>query len=232
MTESVFDKSIACGQLIEKMFRESGEVVEVTVDPRLGINDIVFTSDRYRRAHISIVDARTIKNVWMLHVTVFPHYNDPSPIYGFDIVAGPNKVSGAFHDFSPAGDPTSFMWLWYNAQVHGLEWNKPRELPEWAKQIFSPSIVAIGSVGADELTDFIKVGLTNLNFYLRNIGKDQQDVADFHMAQDRYCYYQRQNPHTPKVLVKLGFNESEAIHFVNSTLFPLFTDQSPSINFS
>lgn len=221
MTESVFDQSIACAQEIEKLFRATGEVNEVTLDSRLGINDIVFTSARYRRAHLSIVDARKEKKVWMLHVTVFPHYNDPSPIYGFDIVAGPNKVSGAFHDFSPAGDPTSFMWLWYNAQVDGLEWNKPRELPEWAKQIFSRSIVAIGAVGTDELENFIKVGLTNLKFYLNNIGKDQQDVADFHMAQDRYCYYQRQNPHTPRVLVNLGFNEAEAVSFVSNTLFPL-----------
>lgn len=224
MTESVFEKSIECAWQINKLFNETGEVVEVFKDERLGINDIVFASDRYRIAHISIVDARTTKNVWMLHVTVFPHYNDPSPIYGFDIVAGPNKVSGAFHDFSPSGDPTSFMWLWYNAQVHGLEWNKPRELPEWATQIFSRSIVAIGAVGTDELTDFIKVGLTNLTFYLNNIGKEQQDVANFHMAQDRYCYYQRQNPHTPKVLVKLGFNEIEARDFVNNTLFPLFIE--------
>lgn len=223
MTESVFDQSIACAHEIEKYFKESGEVVEVTLDDRLGIKDIVFTSAQYRRAHLSIVDARNEKNVWMLHVTVFPHYNDPSPIYGFDIVAGPNKVSGAFHDFSPAGDPTSFMWLWYNARVDGLEWNKKRELPEWARQIFSRSIVAIGAVGPEELAEFIKVGLNNLKFYLNNVGYDQQDVADFHMAQDRYCYYQRQNPHTPKVLVKLGFNEAEAVNFVNNTLFPLST---------
>ena len=220
MTESVFDKSIACGQLIEKMFRDSGEVEEFTLDPRLGIKDIVFTSNRYRRAHISIVDARTIKNVWMLHVTVFPHYNDPSPIYGFDIVAGPNKVSGAFHDFSPAGDPRSFMWLWYNAQVDGLEWNKKRDLPDWAKQLFSRSIVAIGAVGADELDAFINVGFNNLAFYLKHIGRDQQDIADFHMAQNRYCHYQKQNPHTPRVLVNLGFTEDEALKFVREHLFP------------
>ena len=224
MTESIFDLSIACTEEIQKQFYATGELVESTIDDRLGLVDLVFSSSRYRRAHVSIVDARTTKNVWMLHVTVFPHYNDPSPIYGFDIVAGPNKVSGAFHDFSLTGDPTSFMWLWYNAQVHGLDWNKPRELPEWAKQIFSRSIVAIGAVGADELKDFIKVGLTNLNFYLSNIGKDQQEVADFRIEQDRYCYYQRQNPHTPKVLIKLGFDEVEALHFVNNSLFPLFAN--------
>lgn len=221
MTESVFELSLACAQEIEKYFRESGEVVELHTDDRLDIKDFVFTSARYRRAHISIVDARETKKVWMLHVTVFPHYNDPSPIYGFDIVAGPSKVSGAFHDFSPAGNPSSFMWLWYNAQVDGLEWNKKRELPDWAKQIFSRSIVAIGAVGTAELTEFIKLGLNNLKFYLSKVGHDQQDVADFHMAQDRYCYHQRQNPHTPRVLVNLGFNEQEARNFVNHTLFPL-----------
>lgn len=224
MTESVFDLCIKCSQEIEKLFRDSGEVVEVYTDDRLGIYDLIVTSARYRRAHISIVDARTNRNVWMLHVTVFPHYNDPSPIYGFDIVAGPSKVSGAFHDFSPAGDPASFMWLWYNAQVESLEWNKKRELPEWAKQIFSRSIVAIGAVGPEELTEFIKVGLNNLNFYLSEVGHDQQDVTDFHMAQDRYCRYQSQNPHTPKVLVNLGFSEQEAFNFINQKLFPLSPD--------
>jgi hypothetical protein len=217
---AIWDKSIACAQQIEKLFRESGEVDEWTLDDRLGIKDIVFTSARYRRAHISIVDAREKKNVWMLHATVFPHLNDPSPIYGFDIVAGPNKVSGAFHDFSPAGDPTSFMWLWYNARVDGLEWNKKRELPDWAKQIFSRSIVAIGAVGEEELDAFIKVGLTNLEFYLKNVGHDQQDIATYEMAQNNYCYYQRQNPHTPRVLVNLGFTEQEAQDFVRNNLFP------------
>lgn len=220
MTNSIFEKSIECAWQITKQFNATGEVVEVYQDDRLGINDIVFTSNRYRRAHISIVDARETKKVWMLHVTVFPHYNDPSPIYGFDIVAGPSKVSGAFHDFSPAGDPTSFMWLWYNAQVNGLEWNKTRELPDWAKQIFSRSIVAIGAVGEEELNAFIKVGLTNLEFYLSNVGKDQQDVASYDMVQNRYCQYQKQNPHTPRVLVNLGFTDKEAKDFINTNLFP------------
>ena len=220
MTASIFELSINCAEQIEKIFRETGEVVEVYKDERLGINDLVFSSNRYRRAHISIIDARETKKVWMLHVTVFPHYNDPSPIYGFDIVAGSSKVSGAFHDFSPAGDPSSFMWLWYNAQVNGLEWNRKRELPDWAKKIFSPSIVAIGAVGNDELSEFIKVGLTNLDFYLKKVGNDQQDAASYHMAQNNYCRYQKQNPHTPRVLVNLGFTDQEAKEFVDYTLFP------------
>lgn len=217
---AVWNKSIDCAQEIERSFRATGEVVEINKNERLGVYDLVFSSMRYRRAHISIVDARETKKVWMLHATVFPHLNDPSPVYGFDIVAGPTKVSGAFHDFSPAGDPSSFMWLWYNAQVDGLEWNKKRELPDWARQIFSRSIVAIGAVGEEELDAFIKVGLNNLEFYLSNVGKDQQDVATFEMAQNRYCHYQKQNPHTPRVLVNLGFTEQEAQDFLRNNLFP------------
>jgi len=156
----------------------------------------------------------------MLHVTVFPQFNDPSPIYGFDIVAGPNKVSGAFHDFSISGDAESPMWLWFNATTAGLEWNKKRELPEWAKQIFSPAMVAIGAVGEEELDEFVKIGLNSLEFYLINVGLGQQDIADYHMAQNRYCHYQKQNPHTPRVLVNLGFTEQESKDFVEKMLFP------------
>ena len=220
MTESIFDKCIAHSQRIERYFRESGELIEVDKNERLGITDLVFSSMRYRRAHISIVDARDTKGVWLLHCTIFPHYNDSSPIYGFDIVAGSKKVSGAFHDYSISGDPTSPLWLWFNAKTAVLDWNKKRELPVWAKQIFSKAMVAIGAVGEEELDKFIELGHDTLKFYLNNIGLEQESGADFHMAQDRYCYYQRQNPHTPRVLVNLGFSEKEAIEFVERNLFP------------
>lgn len=217
---AVWDKSIKCAQEIEKLFRETGEIDSFVLNERLGVKDLVFSSLRYRRAHLSIVDARENKNIWMLHVTVFPHYNDPSPIYGFDIVAGPNKVSGAFHDFSISGDSTSPMWLWFNAQTAVLDWNKKRELPEWANQIFSKAIVAIGAVGEEELDKFVELGLKTLEFYLKNVGIDQQSGSDFHMAQNRYCRYQKQNPHTPRVLQNLGFTEQEAQAFITNTLFP------------
>lgn len=221
MTQSlVFDKAISCAQEIEKQFRATGEVEEFIIDEKCGIKDIVFSSNRYRRAHISIVDARESKNLWLLHVTVFPHTNDPSPIFGFDIVAGPNKVSGAFHDFSSAGDTAHPMLGWFADRTRSLSWNKKRELPEWAKAIFSSSMVAIGAVGKDELDLFTALGLETLNYYLSNVGITQQDAATYEMAQNRYCHYQKQNPHTPRVLVNLGFTEEEARNFVAKQLFP------------
>jgi hypothetical protein len=112
------------------------------------------------------------------------------------------------------------MYLWFKSKVAGLEWNKPRELPDWGKAIFSPSMIAIGAVGENELTEFIDVGLDTLDFYLKNVGLDQQDVADYHMAQNRYCRYQKQNPRTPASLVHLGFTEDEANKFIEKNLFP------------
>jgi hypothetical protein len=217
----IFDKCISCAQEIERQFRSTGDLEEIKLNESRGAKDLIFSSLRYRRAHISIVDARETKKLWLLHATVFPHTNDPSPIYGFDVIAGPSKVSGAFHDFSFAGDKSSSMWLWFNARVNGLEWNKKRELPDWAKQIFSPAMVAIGAVGEEELTEFIKIGLETLDFYLKNVGIEQQSMADYHMAQNRYCYYQKQNPHTPRVLVNLGFTEQEATTFVEQTFLEI-----------
>ena len=146
----LFSKTIACAEEIEKLFRNTGECVEVgTTD--FGLNDRVFSSARYRRAHLCTVDARATKKLFLLHCTIMPHTDDNSPIYGFDIVCGPTKVSGAFHDFSDAGDPNHKMSKWFHAATAGLEWNKPRALPDWAKEIFTPSFVAIGAVGDEEL---------------------------------------------------------------------------------
>jgi hypothetical protein len=221
MTQSlVFDKAIACSDEITARFIKTGTLVTTDSDADRGVMDLVFESNRYRRAHVSIVDARESKKLWLLHVTVFPHTNDPSPIYGFDIVAGPNKVSGAFHDFSDAGETNHPMMAWFADQTALLEWNKKRELPEWAKNIFSSSMVAIGAVGEEELDEFVNLGLKTLDYYLENVGLTQESLADYHMAQNRYCRYQKQNPHTPRVLVTLGFTEQQAREFVEQTLFP------------
>jgi len=216
----IFDKCIAVAEEIENRFKATGDIDTKMLDGRLGITDCLYSSMRYRRAHISVVDARETKNVWMLHVTVFPHTNDPSPIYGFDIVAGPNKVSGAFHDFSCGGELDHNMMLWFETKAYNKEWNKKRELPEWAKNIFSDSIVAIGAVGEEELDKFIELGLETLDYYLSKVGNTQQSGADYHMAQNKYCRYQKQNPHTPRVLMNLGFTEDEATKFVELNLFP------------
>jgi hypothetical protein len=184
-------------------------------------HNTLYSSQQYRRAHIEIVDKRDSHGIYILHTTIFPHFNDPSPIFGFDAVCGKNKITGAFHDFSHAGDPASFMYLWFKAQVHGLEWNKPRELPEWARMIFSPSMVAAGNLQDEsEIDQLCNIAKTTLNFYLKYVGVDQQSGADYHMAQNKYCHWQKQNPHVIRSMVAMGIPEDTIKKFVHEVLFP------------
>ena len=214
----VFEKAIACAELITKKLHDSGNVDQVIVNEKLGLRDLVFTSDRYRRAHHSVIDARENKKIWLLHVTIFPHINDPSPIYGFDIIAGPNKVSGAFHDFSNVQPITHPLSIWFKKQTDSLTWNKKRELPDWAKQIFSDNMVAIGAVGSEELDLFTSLGLTTLDYFLANLG--HLTDGDYTTGQNKYCHFQKQNPHTVRALVNLGFTEQEANDFIQNNQFP------------
>ena len=110
----------------------------------------VWTSDRYRRAHVDVVDARESKGLWMMHCCIFPHTHNPAPIYGFDVIAGKNKITGCFHDYSKAGDADHPMMQWFHDEVAKLEWRKQRALPEWATNIFSGSMVAAGNVSDEE----------------------------------------------------------------------------------
>jgi hypothetical protein len=155
---------------------------------------------------------------------VFAHFNDPSPIWGFDAVCGPNKITGAFHDFSAAGDEDHPMIKWFSAESSQLAWNKPRELPEWARQIFTPHMIAAGNVNdGAELDALCDMALRSLDYYLDNVGYTQTAGADYHMAQNRYCYYQKQNPHVIKSMVAMGVEETTMNRFVNEMLFPEVT---------
>lgn len=177
----------------------------------------VFTSNLFRRAHLDVVDARDTKKLYMLHLTVMPHVNDPAPIFGFDIIAGPNKVTGAFHDFSQVGDHP--LNDWFAAKVDGYEWSKKRNLPDWAKEIFSSKMVAAGNIQTEqELETLLLLVRNNLDHYLTGVGNAMP--GDFTELQNRYCFWQKQNPHTPRVMESLGLDPKEIEAFIQTCLFP------------
>ena len=217
----VWDKIEELARNFEQQFNNTGELLKDDLHHEYEWHNLLWTSPRYRRAHVEVVDKRETHGIYILHTTVFPHLNDPSPIFGFDAVCGKNKITGAFHDYSHAGDPQSPMYLWFKDKVNGLEWNKPRELPEWASQIFSPAMVAAGNLQEEaEVDQLCEVAKTTLDFYLKNVGYSQESGFDFHMAQNRYCYWQKQNPHVVRSMVAMGIEESVIRRFVNEILFP------------
>lgn len=217
----VWNKIEALAKHFEEQFNNTGEPIEGGIDADYEWHNLLWESPRYRRAHLEIVDNRDSHSLYIVHCTIFPHLNDPAPIWGFDAVCGPNKITGAFHDFSTSGDPRSPLYTWFKEQVTGLEWNKPRDLPEWARAIFSPAMVAAGNLKEeDEIDQLCSIAKATLDHYLKNVGKEQQDVADFHMAQNRYCRYQKQNPHVVRSMVAMGVPEPTMQRFVQEVLFP------------
>ena len=99
-----------------------------------------------RRAHVDVVDARETKGLWMAHICLFPMKKNGGPIYGFDIIAGKNKVTGAFHDFSPLLQKDHPLTEWFKEETRWFKPSKERELPDWAKAIFSGGMIAAGNV--------------------------------------------------------------------------------------
>ena len=204
-------------ELFFSLYSRSHTEKEYKTETDLVFRDTSFYSDKFSRGHLSIVDARETKNIFLLHCTIIPNSNDPAPIFGFDIISGPKKVSGAFHDLSPIG-PSNLLTSFAD-EADQLSWNKRRPLPDWAKPIFSDHIVAIGAVGPEELTQFIEFGLNTLDYYLRYLGKTTDIVyTDLH---NRYCSQQRLNEATLRTLRSLGMTEEQAKDFVYENLFPI-----------
>jgi len=176
-----------------------------------------------RRAHVDVVDVREKKGLWMMHVCLFPELTNGGPIYGFDIIAGENKVTGAFHDFSPLLQKNHPLTEWFLNETKWYKPSKERELPEWAKAIFSGGMIAAGNVREKkELDQICEMAVSNLYSYLDKIGTFSNDSSrdDVIKAQNYYCEHQQMNPHTPRVMQSLGLPEEDIKLFCQDNLFP------------
>ena len=184
----------------------------------------VWRNNSVRRAHIDVVDARDTKGLWMMHVCVFPVLNNNGPIYGFDVIAGKNKMTGAFHDFSASsGGEDHPMIDGYKEAVAEFIPSKQRQLPEWATNIFTDKMLAAGNVRSEEeAVAIIDLALDNLRAYFDEIGEfDGYGNRDETIAaQNYYCHNQQQNPHTPRTMKSLGLDEADVDKFCTDMLFP------------
>lgn len=192
--------------------------------PEKGWINRVFKNEHVRRAHIDVVDARESKGLWMMHVTVFPSLTNNAPIFGFDVIAGRSKMTGAFLDYSASsGGVDHPMYHGYADAVSEFIPKKQRELPEWAKNIFSPSMVAAGNVNTEEeAVAIINLALNNLRAYFEEVPNfaNTADVEATRKAHNWYAHNQQQNPHTPKVMLSLGLPEEDVELFCRDALFP------------
>lgn len=220
----IWDTLIEIQHLLEDSFNQTGkEINEPGMDRFNQDNWInrVWTSDLYRRAHVDVVDCRDTRGLWMMHCCIFPHTHNPAPIYGYDVIAGKNKITGCFHDYSAAGDPNHPMMEWFGDEVAKLEWRRVRKLPEWAERIFSTNMVAAGNVQQeDELEQIFDLVKTTTPHYLSTVAETNNTTEDTTENQNYYCDNQKQNPHTPRVMVSLGLSEEDVKVFIQDCLFP------------
>lgn len=210
--------------LLELTFNQSGQEIQEPSMSRFNqpnwINK-VWSGPTYRRAHIDVVDARNTKGLWMMHCCIFPHITNPGPIFGFDVIAGRNKITGCFHDFSPTIDTEHPMILGFRDIVNSFSWKKERQLPEWAKTIFSPYMIAAGNVNDSvELDQILEICYITTDYYVKNIGMYNNSCENSAAKQNIYCQNQKQNPHTPKVMISLGLNNEDVKTFIQECLFP------------
>ena len=224
----IWDKLDECKDKIIKTFDYHAEEIEepglaAFNQPDNGWINRVWSNEFIRRAHIDVVAARETKGLWMMHVCIFPQLHNDSPIYGFDVIAGKNKMTGAFHDFSRSSNPNHPMIQGYFESVEHFVPEKQRELPEWATNIFTGKMLAAGNVKSEEeATEIIRIATDNLDSYMWEIKdfNNNANEADVAQAQDYYCHNQQQNPHTANVMKSLGLAEDDVEVFCRDMLFP------------
>lgn len=220
----VWERLIEIQDLFIDKFNETGNEVDEPGMARFnqpGWVNRVWGSRQYRRAHVDVVDARESKGLWMMHCCIFPHVDNPAPIFGYDVVAGKNKITGCFHDFSKTDDPNHPLIEWFGYEVGKLTWQKKRTLPDWAQRIFSEHMIAAGNVSKEEELDQIfNTVKTTLNHYLECVAETNGFTYNNAEEQNYYCDNQKQNPHTPKVMASLGLDEEDVRVFIQDCLFP------------
>lgn len=173
--------------------------------------------DKFFRAHFEVVDELEKHDVYLIHFCIFPHFDDPSPIWGMDFVYNTGKIAGAFHDFSPIGE--SPMNQWFKESVKDAKITNKRELPTWAKAIFSESIIATGDImSEEELKELLDLVIFNLGYYLDNVGVETDD--DYTPKHNAYAAYQKKNPHIKNMMMGFGYSEEDLDEFINTVLFP------------
>ncbi len=222
----IWDRLIECKDEIINIFEERATEFD---EPGLAHfnNDLwinrVWRNNNVRRAHIDVVDARESRGLWMMHVCVFPVLNNDAPIYGFDVIAGKNKMTGAFHDFSASSTFDHPMIDGYKEAVADFIPSKQRQLPEWATNIFTDKMLAAGNVNTvEEAVAIIELAQDNLRAYFDEVGEftgagNRDEVI---AAQNYYCHNQQQNPHTPRTMKSLGLDEADVDKFCTDMLFP------------
>lgn len=214
----LWNKLIKLSETISVLFDNNFTRKETESYKFEGWSDKFWQSDEIRNVHIQVIDHRETRKTWMMHINIFPKDNIDLPILGFDIVSGPNKITGSFFDYSPV-NPNHILMQHFKTETDKLSWKRERELPDWAKEIFSDSMIAVGNISTeDEIDKLCNAVISLIVYYIENI-KHTNKVGNFKDIHNLYCRNQKLNPHLHKSILSMGISESEKDNYLNNCLF-------------
>lgn len=197
---------------------------EYTVDREYlfeGWKDTFWTSDIIRKCHLKTIDNRSTSGLWLMHINIFPSLDTDIPILGCDIVSGPKKITGVFFDVSPTvTEYDHIVSKKFKDIVENLEWSRERDLPTWAKKIFSKNMIAVGNIKTKEEVDLMcNTILKILKMYVENKEFSHQNRIRVREAHNFYCQQQKMNPHLHRSITAMGISENEKNSYIDKILF-------------
>ena len=162
----------------------------------------------------------------VLHCTFYPSYFKDLPIYGFDVIALNNIVTGIFCDFTDCLKPNPALTSALKNIKEKYKENE-RKLPEWAN-FFSENFISISpkNLNKNELiTDFVhlfkyyieQVKWNNKNGYYFS----RENIEKSINMQNTYSINQRKNDKTFKSL-SAYIGSDNAKNFIENVLFPIY----------
>lgn len=188
-----------------------------------GWTDYFWSNDVIRKAHLKTIEPVGKNKMWLMHINVFPEFDIDLPIFGLDIVANPNKVSGCFCDYSPLHEREHVFLDKFKMETDKLTWTRAREMPPWAQEIFSENIVGAGSIRNGEETDQLCSMAMNLaSFYCMEMNNPQYsklDCLNTKDAQNKYCRNQKMNKMLHSSILAMGISERRKNQYVENVLF-------------
>ncbi len=202
-------------------FRAMAERLGTLAKPVVWLND-VFKGPEFRWAHVEFFSIPDY--IAVLHVCVFPTLRVQKPIFGFDVIAGSRKATGAFLDLSPTtSSANAIIEKWaVQADKDRASFEDHRVLPEWAATIFSPHALAIRPSSTSEVDQILGLARASLMMTLDQAfetGAPTMMVA----AQRVYVEGQRKNEHTFRMLANC-VGPDLAREFIDGWLFPQSED--------
>ena len=92
----IFDKMKALSSELYIELAKHNRDIETDSLKKYPWTNRIFRGDRFRRGHLEVLDVTESKKMWIMHICIFPHLDDSSPIFGFDVICPDENISSFF----------------------------------------------------------------------------------------------------------------------------------------